>query len=33
MGGYGHSRGKDSDLGSTVDQVLGLIEIPVLICR
>jgi nucleotide-binding universal stress UspA family protein len=33
MGGYGHSRGKDSDLGSTVDQVLGLSEIPVLICR
>ena len=33
MGGYGHSRAKDSDLGSTVDQVLGLTEIPVLICR
>jgi nucleotide-binding universal stress UspA family protein len=33
MGGYGRSRGKDSDLGSTVDQVLGLTEIPVLICR
>lgn len=33
MGGYGHSRGKGSALGGTVDQVLGSTEIPILICR
>lgn len=33
MGGYGHNRAQDSVLGSTVDQVLRMIEVPVLICR
>jgi nucleotide-binding universal stress UspA family protein len=33
MGGYGHNRAKHTVLGSTTDQVLGLTEIPILICR
>lgn len=33
MGGYGHNRGEKSVLGSTIDQVLRLTDIPILICR